>query len=83
MTSCFTTVQYEGLAPAKYFNLVLCALMSFQFLFFQAWNLWRIFVLNDEHTDRKLVMFFGLGWGKCEYELKSNRVWLVVSYRRF
>lgn len=35
-----------------------------EFMFsFQAWNLWRIFVLNDEHTDRKFVMFFILGWG--------------------
>lgn len=34
ITSCFTAVQYAGLAPAKYFNLVLCSLTPFQFLFF-------------------------------------------------
>ena len=55
----------------------------FNFSFLQAWNLWRIFVLNDEHTDRKLVMFFGLGWGKYESELKRTREWFVVTYGRF
>ncbi|XP_068693739.1 adhesion G-protein coupled receptor V1-like isoform X3 [Montipora foliosa] len=38
-------------------------LCQFTWMFVEAWNLWRIFVLNDEHTDRKLVMFFILGWG--------------------
>ncbi|CAB4033597.1 G- coupled receptor 98-like, partial [Paramuricea clavata] len=26
-------------------------------------NLWRILVLNDEHTDRKYILYFMLGWG--------------------
>ncbi|KAJ7390548.1 maintenance of organ identity [Desmophyllum pertusum] len=38
-------------------------LCQFSWMFIEAWNLWRVFVLNDEHTDRKLVMFFGVGWG--------------------
>lgn len=38
-------------------------LCQFSWMFIEGWNLWRVFVLNDEHTDRKLVMFFGVGWG--------------------
>jgi len=38
-------------------------LCQFTWMFVEAWNLWRIFVLNDEHTDRKFVLFFVLGWG--------------------
>ncbi|XP_015763361.1 PREDICTED: G-protein coupled receptor 98-like [Acropora digitifera] len=38
-------------------------LCQFTWMFVEAWNLWRIFVLNDEHTDRKVVLFFVLGWG--------------------
>ena len=47
--------------------------MSLVFLL-QAWNLWRIFVLNDEHTDRKLVMFFILGWGKKNVLALTNGI---------
>ncbi|XP_048584248.1 adhesion G-protein coupled receptor V1 isoform X2 [Nematostella vectensis] len=38
-------------------------LCQFSWMFVQGWNLWRILVLNDEHTDRKYVLFFLLGWG--------------------
>lgn len=38
-------------------------LCQFSLMFIEGWNLWRVFVLNDEHTDRKLVMFCGVGWG--------------------
>lgn len=29
----------------------------------QAVNLWKIFVLNDEHTNRHFIAFFIIGWG--------------------
>ena len=32
---------------------------------FQTINFWRVLVLNDEHTERKYVMFFFIGWGRC------------------
>jgi len=32
-------------------------------LYLQAINFWKILVMNDEHTERKYVLFFLLGWG--------------------
>ncbi|KAJ8304146.1 hypothetical protein KUTeg_017729 [Tegillarca granosa] len=29
----------------------------------QSINFWKILVMNDEHTDRKYVLFFLIGWG--------------------
>ena len=31
----------------------------------QAVNFWKILVLNDEHTERKYVFYFLIGWGEC------------------
>ncbi len=33
-------------------------------LVIQAINFWKVLVLNDEHTERKYVFYFLLGWGK-------------------
>ena len=30
----------------------------------QTLNFWKILVMNDEHTDRKYILFFMLGWGE-------------------
>ncbi|KAL4228132.1 hypothetical protein ACF0H5_013567 [Mactra antiquata] len=38
-------------------------LCQFSWMMTQALNFWKILVLNDEHTDRKYVLFFLLGWG--------------------
>ncbi|XP_033749541.1 adhesion G-protein coupled receptor V1-like [Pecten maximus] len=38
-------------------------LSQFTWIMAQAINFWKILVLNDEHTDRKYVLFFLIGWG--------------------
>ncbi|GFR83307.1 G-protein coupled receptor 98-like, partial [Elysia marginata] len=38
-------------------------LAQFMWIATQAVNLWKIFVLNDEHTDRHFIVFFIIGWG--------------------
>ncbi|KAL3865787.1 hypothetical protein ACJMK2_043142 [Sinanodonta woodiana] len=38
-------------------------LAQFTWIMTQAVNLWKILVMNDEHTDRKYILFFLLGWG--------------------
>ncbi|KAH9498632.1 Adhesion G-protein coupled receptor V1 [Bulinus truncatus] len=36
---------------------------QFTWIITQAVNLWKILVMNDEHTDRHYVVFFIIGWG--------------------
>ncbi|CAH1797156.1 unnamed protein product [Owenia fusiformis] len=36
---------------------------QFTWMMTQAVNLWKTLVMNDEHTARKYVLFFLLGWG--------------------
>ncbi|KAK3732110.1 hypothetical protein RRG08_026495 [Elysia crispata] len=38
-------------------------LAQFMWIAIQAVNLWKIFILNDEHTDRHFIVFFIIGWG--------------------
>ncbi|XP_052793587.1 adhesion G-protein coupled receptor V1-like [Mya arenaria] len=38
-------------------------LTQFSWMMTQAINFWKILIMNDEHTDRKYVLFFLLGWG--------------------
>ncbi|XP_074651666.1 adhesion G-protein coupled receptor V1-like [Tubulanus polymorphus] len=38
-------------------------LAQFTWLFAQALNFWKILVLNDEHTDRKYILYILIGWG--------------------
>ncbi|XP_048257204.1 adhesion G-protein coupled receptor V1-like isoform X2 [Haliotis rufescens] len=36
---------------------------QFTWIMTLAVNLWKLLVMNDEHTERKYVLFFFLGWG--------------------
>ncbi|XP_014662998.1 PREDICTED: G-protein coupled receptor 98-like isoform X2 [Priapulus caudatus] len=36
---------------------------QFTWMVAQAFNLWKTLVMNDEHTERKYVLFFLIGWG--------------------
>ncbi|XP_047139693.1 adhesion G-protein coupled receptor V1 isoform X1 [Hydra vulgaris] len=38
-------------------------LAQFTTMFAQTCNLWRILVMNDEHSYRKFIIFFLIGWG--------------------
>ncbi|KAJ7335780.1 hypothetical protein JRQ81_013721, partial [Phrynocephalus forsythii] len=38
-------------------------LCQFTWMLIQAVNFWYVLVMNDEHTDRRYLMFFLLGWG--------------------
>ncbi|XP_061478182.1 adhesion G-protein coupled receptor V1 isoform X3 [Rhineura floridana] len=38
-------------------------LCQFSWMLIQAVNFWYILVMNDEHTERRYLMFFLLGWG--------------------
>ncbi|XP_077988560.1 adhesion G-protein coupled receptor V1-like [Glandiceps talaboti] len=38
-------------------------LAQFSWMFVQSINLWKVLVMNDEHTERYYVLFFMLGWG--------------------
>ncbi|XP_041376199.1 adhesion G-protein coupled receptor V1-like [Gigantopelta aegis] len=38
-------------------------LTQFTWIVTQSYNFWKLLVMNDEHTDRKYVIFFVLGWG--------------------
>ena len=45
-------------------------------------NLWRIFIVNDEHTDRKYLHFFVIGWGRSEL-LFSSMTFLFLSVIKY
>uniref|UniRef100_G1KP04 Adhesion G-protein coupled receptor V1 n=1 Tax=Anolis carolinensis TaxID=28377 RepID=G1KP04_ANOCA len=38
-------------------------LCQFSWMLIQAVNFWYVLVMNDEHTDRRYLTFFLLGWG--------------------
>jgi len=38
----------------------------------QAVNFWKILVLNDEHTERKYVFYFLIGWGEYHMQYKHR-----------
>nr|XP_056705119.1 adhesion G-protein coupled receptor V1 [Euleptes europaea] len=38
-------------------------LCQFSWMLIQAVNFWYVLVMNDEHTERRYLMFFLLGWG--------------------
>ncbi|XP_061172919.1 adhesion G-protein coupled receptor V1-like [Saccostrea echinata] len=52
-------------------------LAQFTWIFSQTLNFWKILVMNDEHTDRKYVLFFMLGWG---LPLAIVAVFYVVTF---
>ncbi|XP_072038274.1 adhesion G-protein coupled receptor V1-like [Amphiura filiformis] len=47
-------------------------LAQFSWMLIQSFNLWKVFVMNDEHTNRYYIIFFVTGW--------SLPVVLVVLY---
>ena len=62
-------------------------LINTKFLCFKAYNLWRILVMNDEHSYRKYMIFFLVSWGKynknfywfkCVFIIHS--VWFSLYY---
>lgn len=50
MLLCLKACQMWG----KEFTLLLCS---------QAVNFWQVLVMNDEHTERRYLLYFLLGWG--------------------
>ncbi|KAG7268319.1 hypothetical protein CRUP_038334 [Coryphaenoides rupestris] len=38
-------------------------LSQFSWMFIQAVNFWQVLVMNDEHTERRYLLYFLLGWG--------------------
>ncbi|XP_076021271.1 adhesion G-protein coupled receptor V1 [Genypterus blacodes] len=38
-------------------------LSQFSWMLIQAVNFWQVLVMNDEHTDRRYLLYFLLGWG--------------------
>ncbi|XP_057301693.1 adhesion G-protein coupled receptor V1-like isoform X2 [Hydractinia symbiolongicarpus] len=55
-------------------------LTQFTNMFVQACNLWRILVMNDEHSYRKSIPFFLIGWGApviiiITYVFVTHAVW--------
>ncbi|XP_040899032.1 adhesion G-protein coupled receptor V1 [Toxotes jaculatrix] len=51
--SCATLALFS-----HYFHL-----SQFFWMLIQAVNFWQVLVMNDEHTDRRYLLFFLLGWG--------------------
>ena len=39
-------------------------LAQFTWMLTQAINFYKVLVLNDEHTERKYVLYFLIGWGE-------------------
>ncbi|XP_071506649.1 adhesion G-protein coupled receptor V1-like [Diadema antillarum] len=52
-------------------------LAQFTWMLMQSINFWKVFVLNDEHTDRFYVLFFVLGW---TLPVVVIVVYVVVAY---
>ncbi|XP_059825311.1 adhesion G-protein coupled receptor V1 [Hypanus sabinus] len=38
-------------------------LCQFSWMLIQSVNFWQVLVMNDEHTDRRYLLFFSLSWG--------------------
>nr|XP_006812422.1 PREDICTED: G protein coupled receptor 98-like protein isoform X1 [Saccoglossus kowalevskii] len=55
-------------------------LAQFSWMFVQAINLWKVLVMNDEHTERYYVLFFMLGWGVPAVLVV---IYVVVLYAAF
>ncbi|KAI0227314.1 Adhesion G-protein coupled receptor V1 [Lamellibrachia satsuma] len=52
-------------------------LAQFTWMMTQAVNFWKILVLNDEHTERKYVFYFLIGWG---LPAVTVAIFYVVTY---
>ncbi|XP_041464132.1 adhesion G-protein coupled receptor V1-like [Lytechinus variegatus] len=52
-------------------------LSQFTWMLIQSVNFWKVFILNDEHTDRFYVLFFVLGWALPALVIV---VYVVVAY---
>ncbi|XP_071965307.1 adhesion G-protein coupled receptor V1-like isoform X2 [Antedon mediterranea] len=55
-------------------------LSQFIWMLVQSINLWKILVLNDEHTDRFYVLFFVLGWGTPAVAIVA---YIIITYSIF
>ncbi|XP_070543508.1 adhesion G-protein coupled receptor V1-like isoform X2 [Ptychodera flava] len=55
-------------------------LAQFSWMFVQSINLWKVLVMNDEHTERYYVLFFMLGWGLPAILVVT---YIVVLYAAF
>ncbi|XP_033109462.1 adhesion G-protein coupled receptor V1-like [Anneissia japonica] len=55
-------------------------LAQFIWMLVQSTNLWKILVLNDEHTDRFYVLFFVLGWGTPAVIVVA---YIIITYSVF
>ncbi|XP_030832667.1 adhesion G-protein coupled receptor V1 isoform X3 [Strongylocentrotus purpuratus] len=52
-------------------------LSQFTWMLIQSVNFWKVFILNDEHTERFYVLFFVLGWALPVLVIV---VYVVVAY---
>ena len=50
----------------QYFDFIKNKYIIMLFFLMQTLNFWKILVMNDEHTDRKYILFFMLGWGEYD-----------------
>ncbi|XP_022110249.1 G-protein coupled receptor 98-like isoform X2 [Acanthaster planci] len=52
-------------------------LAQFTWMLVQAFNLWKVFVINDEHTDRYYILFIVIGW--C-LPVVAIVIYVVIAY---
>ncbi|XP_038076858.1 adhesion G-protein coupled receptor V1-like isoform X2 [Patiria miniata] len=55
-------------------------LAQFTWMLVQAFNLWKVFVINDEHTERYYILFFVIGW--C-LPVVAIVIYVVITYAVF
>ncbi|KAL8615958.1 hypothetical protein ACOMHN_034634 [Nucella lapillus] len=53
--------NYQCIAVGLFLHY--CFLTQFMWIMMQSVNFWNILVMNDEHTERKYIVYFLLGWG--------------------
>ncbi|XP_063820072.1 adhesion G-protein coupled receptor V1 [Pseudophryne corroboree] len=67
-----------GLASVTHY-FYLC---QFFWMFIQAINFWYVLVMNDEHADRRNLVFFILGWGLPAVVVALHIVILKSIYKK-
>lgn len=61
---CCDKFKIHFIVCKSYFFIFISPWIScFLKLFSQAVNFWQVLVMNDEHTERRYLLYFLLGWG--------------------
>ncbi|PIK34165.1 putative G-protein coupled receptor [Apostichopus japonicus] len=81
LTSAYVSnwVSYEG-CTALGVLIHYFLLSQFSWIFIQGLNFWKVFVMNDEHTDRYYIIFFVAGW---TLPVAVIVVYVVLMYAAF